>query len=449
MATLMKSQGMKAQLGKLVGPIFIETALVLMLGVVDTMMLSQYSDESVAAVGVVNQLINLAILVFQVISFGTTVLCSQYLGAKLKERMVQATGVAIILNTILGALMSIFLYYGSSSILHLMGLRPELYGEALGYMHIVGAFIFFQAISLAISASLRAADKVIYPMMVTVVVNVLNIIGNYVLIFGKFGVPAMGVEGAAISTSIARGVSMLLLFIILFRKHIPTFPSSLFRPFPWIEMKNLLKIGLPSAGEEISYSASQVVITYFINILGNDALATRTYCWNMLFFVLVFSISIAQGGSILIGHLVGERRVHAAYLMGRFTHNISVSISLALALFMALIGGEVLNWLTDNPAIISLGKMVFWVNVFLEVGRATNIWATQSLRATGDVNFPFYVGIVVQWLVSVGGSYLLGIHWGWGLLGMWACFALDEDIRGIIFVFRWRSKKWASKSFVK
>ena len=79
MVSRLKPQGMKAQLGKLVGPIFIETALVLMLGVVDTMMLSQHSDEAVAAVGVVNQLINLAILVFQVISFGTTVLCSQYL----------------------------------------------------------------------------------------------------------------------------------------------------------------------------------------------------------------------------------------------------------------------------------------------------------------------------------------------------------------------------------
>ena len=141
-----------------------------------------------------------------------------------------------------------------------------------------------------------------YPMMVTVVVNILNIIGNYVLIFGKFGAPALGVEGAAISTSIARGVSMLILFIILFKKHIPSFPMKLFRPFPWIELKNLLKIGLPSAGEEISYSSTQVVITYFINMLGNEALATRTYCWNMLFFVLVFFFStfILFSGFVLV-----------------------------------------------------------------------------------------------------------------------------------------------------
>lgn len=78
-------------------------------------------------------------------------------------------------------------------------------------------------------------------MMVTVVVNILNIIGNYSLIFGKFGMPALGVEGAAISTAFARGVSMVILFVILFRKHIPRFPLSYFRPFPFVELKNLIE----------------------------------------------------------------------------------------------------------------------------------------------------------------------------------------------------------------
>ncbi|MBO5824375.1 MAG: MATE family efflux transporter, partial [Prevotella sp.] len=152
---------MKNKLSKLVLPIFIETALVMMLGVVDTMMLSQHSDNAVAAVGVVNQLVNLAVLVFQVISFGTTVLCAQYLGAGLKERMVQATGVAIALNAGMGLVMSALLYFGCHWMLDLMGLRPELLGEGVSYMRIVGAFAFFQAIALAISASLRSADKVI------------------------------------------------------------------------------------------------------------------------------------------------------------------------------------------------------------------------------------------------------------------------------------------------
>ena len=108
-----------------------------------------------------------------------------------------------------------------------------------------------------------------------------------------------------------------------------------------------------------------------------------------------------------------------------------------------------LEWLTDNPEIVRLGCLILWIDVLLEIGRAINIWATQALRATGDVNYQFYVGVVVQWMVSVGFSYLLGIHWGYGLLGMWVSFMLDENIRGLVFIFRWRSLKWATKSFVR
>ena len=266
----------------------------MMLGAVDTIMLSQYSDESVAAVGVVNQIVMFAFLVFEVINIGTSVLCSQYLGAKMQKNMIQVVGVSLLLNLVVGVLISIILHFGATTLLGWMGLRPELLKYGIGYMEIVGAFAFFQAISLTISASLRSANKAIYPMLVTVLVNIMNIVGNYSLIFGKFGMPALGAEGAAISTSVARGVSMIVLFIILFRKHIPSFPLAYFRPFPWIELKNLLKVGLPSAGENLSYSFSQVVITYLINMLGNNALATRTYSVNIIMFVYLFAIAMAQ-----------------------------------------------------------------------------------------------------------------------------------------------------------
>ena len=273
----------------------------MMLGAMDTIMLSQYSDESVAAVGVVNQIVMFAFLVFEVINIGTSVLCSQYLGAGLRNKMVQVVGVSLLLNLAVGLVISAILYFGAPTLLGWMGLRPELLKYGVGYMEIVGAFAFFQALSLTVSASLRSANKAVYPMLVTVLVNVMNIIGNYMLIFGKFGMPELGAEGAAISTAFSRGVSMVVLFVILFRKHIPRFPRAYFRPFPWVELKNLLKVGLPSAGENMSYSFSQVVITYLINILGNDALATRTYTVNTTMFVYLFAIAMAQGGAICIG----------------------------------------------------------------------------------------------------------------------------------------------------
>lgn len=421
----------------------------MMLGAVDTIMLSQYSDESVAAVGVVNQIVMFAFLIFEVINIGTSVLCSQYLGAKMQKNMVQVVGVSLLFNLVIGLLISAILHYGATTLLGWMGLRPELLKYGIGYMQIVGAFAFFQAISFTISASLRSADKAIYPMMVTVLVNIMNIIGNYSLIFGKLGMPALGAEGAAISTSVARGVSMVVLFVILFRKHIPRFPLHYFRPFPWVELKNLLKVGLPSAGENMSYSFSQVVITYFINILGNNALATRTYTVNIVMFVYLFAIAMAQGGAISIGHLVGQKKIRAAYLLGKYVMRLSILVSLVLSCVWAASGHFIFSMLTDNQEIIKMGVTIMIVDIIVEIGRAVNIYATNALRSAGDVNFPFYVGVAVQWTVSVGFSYLFGIYWGWGLVGMWCAFLLDENIRALLFVKRWNSMRWAKKGFIK
>ena len=445
----MKYGKLSRQLTALAGPIFIETLLVMMLGAVDTFMLSRHSDNSVAAVGVVNQLMNLVFLLFEVISLGTSILCSQYFGAKRRDKVIQVVGISLIFNLLSGLILSLCLYFFAGDFLHMMGLRPDLMSEGLPYMKIVGGFAFLQAISLSLSASLRSANKAKYPMYVSVVVNVLNIIGNYTFIFGKFGMPALGVEGAAISTSICRFVSVVLLFIILFKKHIPSFPKEYFRPFPWIELKNLLKIGIPSAGEHMSYSLSQVVIAYFINMISNEALATRTYIVNIVMFTYIFALALAQGGAILIGQLVGMNKIRAAYTIGKRVMRVGVAFSVTLSLLVAIFGKTILSMLTSDPWIISTGAAILWVEIFLENGRALNFFGVNALRSTGDIYFPVLVGIVVMWGVQVVGSYVLGIGLGWGLVAMWAVFALDENIRGFIFLHRWNSFKWVGKGFVK
>ena len=437
------------QLASLAGPIFVETLLVMMLGAVDTFMLSRHSDNSVAAVGVVNQLMNLIFLLFEVISLGTSILCSQYIGAGRRDKVIQVVGISLIFNLISGLLISLGLVFFAEDALHVMGLRPDLMGYGLPYMKIVGGFAFLQAMSLSLSAALRSADKAKYPMYVSMVVNVLNIFGNYTLIFGKFGMPALGVEGAAISTSFCRCVSVVILFVVLFKKHIPSFPKELFTPFPWIELKNLLKIGIPSAGEHMSYSLSQVVITYFINMISNQALATRSYVVNIVMFTYIFALAIAQGGAILIGHLVGMKKIRAAYAIGRRVMKLGTTASVSLSLLTAIFGKSILGLLTDDPWIIATGASILWIEVLLENGRALNFFGVNSLRSAGDIYFPVIVGIVVMWAIQVVGSYFFGISLGWGLVAMWAIFALDENIRGFIFVHRWNSFKWVGRSFVR
>lgn len=433
-------------------PIFVEMLLVALMGATDTFMLSQYADDAVAAVGVANQLITFAFLIFQIINIGTSVLCSQYLGADNRMKMEQVTAMALLLNIISGAVISFVLSAGAPLLLGWMGLTPELmvYGEP--YMCIAGAFAFFQALHMTVSASLRSDNKAIYPMIVVMIVNVVNALGNYTLIFGHFGMPALGVEGAAIATNISRGVAAFCLFGVLFTRHISL--SNLIRAFKapveelTKEMRNLMRIGLPSAGENMSYNAQQVVITYFITMLGTEALTTRMYVVNAVMFVYIFCICVAQGAGIVIGHLVGDHRYHASYKLGWYALRVAICSTLTLSVLFACFGSNIFELLTDNPDIIILGCTVLLVDIAVEVGKVSNIFYTTVLRSVGDVNFPFYVGITVQWIVGVGFGWLFGIAFGWGLVGMWWAFVLDEGIRGSIFVWRWYSKRWQQRAFI-
>jgi Na+-driven multidrug efflux pump len=240
----------------------------------------------------------------------------------------------------------------------------------------------------------------------------------------------------------------VLLGVIHFRKHIHCFPLSYFRPMPWQELRHLLHIGIPAMSENISYNLSQVVVMFFINQISNEALAARTYCANMIMFVYLFCLSITQGGDILVGHLVGQRRHQAAYVLGNYFFRRSMIISLTGSAILALTGKSILSFFTDNQEIIAMGVWVLIIDWFLEIGRTANIFAVSTLRATGDAVYPVVVGIIFNWTVAVGLSYVVGIPLGYGLVGMWVAFALDENIRGIILMRRWRSGIWRKKGFV-
>ena len=416
---------LKQQLKKISVPIFLDLALVMLVGAVDIVMLSRYSDNAVAAVGMDNQLIALIFLIYQFISMGATILCAQYIGAGLRRRLVQVVGLALLLNLVIGMGVSFWLFADAEGVLRFMGLRDELMEDGLVYLRITGGLSFCQAISLAFSASLRSADKATWPMVVTLIANALNVVGNYALIFGHWGCPAMGVEGAAWSTALSRVVAMVLLAVIHTKVHIQKYPKEWFRPFPWRELRNLFHIGIPAMSEELSYSLAQIVVTYFINQISNEALAARTYCVNIVMFGYLFCLSITQGGDILVGHLVGQNRYRAAYTLGNYFMRQSMRVTLTCSAIIAALGYPILTALTDNAEIVQMGVWVLVIDWFLEIGRVRNVFACGTLRAAGDAIYPVIVGIIFQWSVAGGGSSLLGIPRGCGRFGRWGGCALD------------------------
>ena len=174
----MNNVSVKKSLFRLTMPIFIDIALVMLLGAVDTVMLSRYSDDAVAAVGLDNQLISFVFLIYQFVSMGAAILCAQYFGAGYRTRFMQIVGIAVIVNTLLGMVVSFSLWMWAEPLLTAFGLRENLLPDGVRYLEITGALSFFQALSLTFSASLRSTGKTIKPMISTLSVNVLNIIAN-------------------------------------------------------------------------------------------------------------------------------------------------------------------------------------------------------------------------------------------------------------------------------
>ncbi|SDL98925.1 MATE family efflux transporter [Sediminibacillus halophilus] len=439
----------KQSLFALTWPIFIEILLHMLMGNADTLMLSQYSDSSVAAVGVSNQVISVIIVMFGFVAAGAGVLVAQNLGAG-KQKTAGAIAVtSLSLNLWFSLLLSIALFVFSKQILKIMDLPAELMGEAGVYLNIVGGLIFVQALIMTVAAVLRSYGFTKDTMYVTIGMNVLNIIGNYTVIFGPFGFPVLGVEGVAYSTIISRFLGFTILLFLLLRRSEKTLPFASFFSYNKQDIRDLLNIGIPSAGEQLSYNASQMVITYFIAQLGTMALTTKVYVQNIMMFIFLFALAIGQGTQILIGHLIGAGEIDTAYKHGIKSLQISIVISTFAAIIIYFASDFLLGIFTDNATILEKGAALLLVTIILEPGRAFNLVVISSLRAAGDVRFPVFVGILSMWGVSVTFAWFFGLYLGLGLIGVWIAFITDEWLRGLLMLRRWRSKAWVKENFIK
>jgi putative MATE family efflux protein len=439
----------KKSLFSLTWPIFIEILLHMLLGNADTLMLSQYSDESVAAVGVSNQIFFMVGILYGILSSGTIILVTQYLGAKIRDKVEEVSIVALIINLFTGVILSLTLYMFGINILKLMDIPEELISIAHDYIKIVGGLSFIQALLMTSSAIIRSHGMIKITMYITFGTNIINVIGNYLFIFGPFGIPVLGPKGVAISTAFSRFIGLLIMLYILVKRIGLKFNFKYLKPIPIKTLKDLLKIGIPTAGEQLSYNISQIVITYFISMLGAEALTTRVYVQNITMFIFLFSVAIGQGTQLFIGHLIGAGERDTAYRTCLKSLRIALIIALAMASVVFTFRKELLGIFTDNYSILSVGSILIALAFFVEPGRTFNLVIINSLRATGDVKFPVYMGMLSMWGISITASYILGIKFGLGLVGVWIAFGLDEWFRGLIMLWRWRSKVWEKKAFVK
>ncbi|MCM3665172.1 MATE family efflux transporter [Mesobacillus subterraneus] len=447
---LQKNNSLPKQIGllALTWPIFIEMFLHMLMGSTDTFMLSHISDDAVAAVGVANQLVFFMILVFGFVATGTAVLVSQNLGAGLQVNARKISGLSLSLNLIFGVLVSIIVVGFNDLFLQMFNLTPEIHRLAQQYLTIVGGTLFTQALLVTASAILRANGLTKEAMFISIIMNVIHLAGNSLFIYGLFGVPEMGVQGVAISTAISRAIAVILIFRLLYRRLPMRIALEDYLNFNKSFIKKILKIGIPSAGENVLYNTSQMAITVIIGLLGAMALTTRVYTFNIMSFMMLFGIAIGQGTQILIGYKVGAREFDKAYHQLLKSLKLSIIITMAITVVIVSIREPILGIFTDNKEIIREGSKVLLLCLLLEPGRTFNIVVISSLRAAGDAVFPVKMAFVSMWGISVPLAYILGITLDFGLSGIWMAFIVDEWFRGIVMYIRWRSRVWEKKVLV-
>ncbi len=424
-------------------PIFVELLLQLLVGNIDQMMVSRVSQQSVASIVNANQIMNLVIIVLSMASTAATVILSQYLGAEDKANSSRTCMVSILMITVVSLLSTLLVFAGYKPLYKALRVpHPLRVCPAPRSLNIVGACITVQGLYLIFSAIIRAFAMMKEVMIVSIVMNVMNIIGNAILINGWFGMPRLGAVGAAVSTDISKLVGLGLMILLFVKRTNVKLGLRFLKPFPVQIMKKLCLLAVPSGVESFSYNMSQMCILGIVNSFGTMVTVTKGYCSIFANLAYVYAMAIASATQIVLGYLIGAKKIDLIQKRVNATQKVALAACVGLAVLLFLGSNYIFLIFTDDPEIIALGRRILFIEIFLEIGRAVNIVMTKCLIAVGDAVTPTVVGVSFQWGVAFVGAWVFGIIFGWGLEGVWVAMAIDECLRGLIFAVHFKKERW-------
>ena len=432
-------------LGQLFLPIFFEILLFMLTGAIDTLMLSSVGDQAVAAVGTANTYIGMFILMFSIISSGMLAVMTQNIGAGKPGVARQASRVGAVFNGLLGLLLGAILIIWGENILELVGVAGALKEPASVYLRIVGGGCVLNAVVPIYSGYLRAFGHMKEPLYGTIFSNLANLILNAVFLY----VFDMGVAGVAIATVISRLLNLAIVYISS-RLLIKAQDEDSYLPNSQV-LKQIVKIGLPSALETALYNLAMTFIMRFLNQMDAEGInvAARSYASIITNFSYCIGAALASANAIITGWHMGAQEYEACEKGSRKAVVVGIISATLIEALLAISSGIFLPLFTDNTVIIDLVQKLLFIDIILEVGRVTNMVYVNALKVCGDVVFPVAMATVFMLLCAVGGTYFFGIHLEMMVIGAYIGLTLDECVRGIAMVLRWKTGIWKTKRIVQ
>jgi putative MATE family efflux protein len=426
----------------IVWPIFTELLLGILVGLVGLAISSRTSDAASGAFALANHVQATFFLLFRIVSLGVSVVITQNLGAGNRAAADQTARAALGASTWMGVITAIGVVVSAKPLLQAMNAPAEVLSLALPYLRILALALVLDALNAAMSAVMRAHLRTRDTLLNMLVMHGLHLLLCWPLMGGAGPLPPLGLQGFAIAMLLSRSFGVAF-HLYLWRLRLELAPTrSDWWSMPWKRLAPVLHIGLPGAAENAAYRLSLMFTIALVAHMGAAELATHAYTMQFINFILLSGLAIGFASEILVGHMVGAAALHDAHQLVRKSLGWGLVVSTSLALLVALTARWTLPLFTSNPHVIATAQTLLWITVLLEPGRTFNMIVINALRATGDARFPVAAGVLSMIFVMAGGAWLLGLHWGFGLAGVWFAYAADEWLRGLIMAARWYRLGW-------
>ncbi len=431
-------------------PSLIEMILTQLTSIADQIMVGRMPGEAgitgLSAVGLAMQPKFLLMTMVLALNIGATAVIARYRGQQNQEKAQQAFRQVLLLNGLVSTFFMILGLTIAPQLIHFMsgnGIGQQTMAEATRYLRIQLYGFLPLALTFTVTAALRGIGDSKIPMLYNTLANALNLAFNYVMIYGKWGLPAMGVAGAAWATVIGQTAAFVVaMAVVCSGRHYIHFNIRKIFCFDGAMMLDVLHIGIPAMVEQIFMRVGIMLYTRTVAGLGDTLYATHQICMSIQAFSFMVGQAFASATTTLMGQSLGRQRQDMAVIYMRCTRNLGIVVSAAMGLMMILLNGRIVSLYNPNEAVIQAGSGILVLIGLSQPIQADQFIVSGGLRGAGDTRYTAFVVLITTLFVrSLLGMLMVQVL-NWGLWGAWIALMADQCLRTGLMAVRYRTGKW-------
>lgn len=422
--------------------------LQMLVGLADLAMVGRISHYAISAVGLGNQLFFLAVGVITAFTVGSTALVARMIGAGRQDKAEEYARQSLVLTFGLGTVIGLVGVLGAEHIIRFMLAAsetpdPEVVRLGTIYLRIIAYSAPLSFVMMNCNSVLQGAGDMKTPLYIMAFTNVFNVLFDWLLIFGIGIFPEMGVAGAAVATSMARNIGALggLIYLFSGRGPLKLRLKDSFLPKK-DKIRDILDIGIPSAGEQLVRSSGQLVFTMLVAGLGPVALAANQIIMKAMSMSFMPGFGFGLAATTLVGQNLGAEQPERAERSGYEATKLAAIFMSGVGLLFFLASHQLAGLFTSDPAVQMAAGENMKLLAISQPALAYVMVLAGALRGAGDTKWVLYVTMIGTWGSRVVIAWFLGIYLGMGLPGIWIAMVADNFIRAIFLVGRYRSGQW-------